>query len=69
MSGSSAAGCAAAAAIGAIAVEYPSPTNNDSGNTPQDIERGIRVGIIARPTKDEAWKIAYALSPMIAGAA
>ncbi len=58
ISGSSPAGRAAAAAIGAVAVEYPEPADRVR---PQDStgERGIRVGIIARATADEAWRVAW----------
>ena len=58
ISGSSPAGRAAAAAIGAVAVEYPEPA--DHVQPPQAVgERGIRVGIIARDTADAAWRVAW----------
>lgn len=58
ISGSSAAGRAAAAEIGAVAVEYPEPA--DRVQPPESVnERGIRVGIIARESADEAWRVAW----------
>lgn len=62
ISGSSPAGQAAAAAIGATAVEYPAPAGlhdrrGEPGPAPP--ARGIRIGIIARDNADEAWRAAY----------
>src|SRR5262249_36051940 len=49
MSGSSAAGVAAAHLTGAISIEYPLPSGNYRNRTTEDrLERGIRVGVIAR---------------------
>jgi alkanesulfonate monooxygenase len=63
ISGSSPAGRAAAMEMGAIAVEYPAPpdTARDTDHVPAG--RGIRVGIIARATVDEAWDVAHARFP------
>jgi len=64
ISGSSPAGRAAAAAMGAIAVEYPAPPDaaaRDTGHLPAG--RGIRVGIIARDGADAAWAIAHERFP------
>jgi alkanesulfonate monooxygenase len=64
ISGSSPAGRAAAAAMGAIAVEYPGPpdaTVRDDAIVPAG--RGIRVGIIARDDAETAWRIAHARFP------
>lgn len=63
ISGSSPAGRAAAAEIGAIAVEYPQPADaiHAADDLPQD--RGIRVGIIARATAAAAWDVAHARFP------
>jgi alkanesulfonate monooxygenase len=58
MSGSSPAGRAAAAAIGAVAVEYPEPPDR-APPTDYAGPRGIRVGIIARDTAEEAWRVAW----------
>jgi alkanesulfonate monooxygenase len=62
VSGSSQAGLAAAVALGAIAVKYPQPAENE---TPDDkaVDSGIRLGIIARVTADEAWQVAHARFP------
>jgi alkanesulfonate monooxygenase len=58
VSGSSAAGLAAAHALDAIAVKYPEPPVQ--GLTWTDgTECGIRVGIIARADRDEAWAVAH----------
>jgi alkanesulfonate monooxygenase len=66
ISGSSSAGQAAAAAIGATAVEYPKPPTQ-AGSTPSpfpDIRRrGARVGIIVREDAEEAWRVAHARFP------
>jgi alkanesulfonate monooxygenase len=61
ISGSSAAGCAAARALGAVAIEYPKPANDYIGRPADEtagIERGIRIGVIARDTEGEAWRTA-----------
>lgn len=56
LSGSSAAGAQAARELGATAIEYPPPPAEcaPGGAGP----RGIRIGIIARATEDEAWAVA-----------
>jgi alkanesulfonate monooxygenase len=57
VSGSSEAGLSAAQAIGATAVKYPRPpTEEEVVRTGS--ENGIRVGIIARNTEAEAWRVA-----------
>lgn len=67
ISGSSPAGQAAAAAIGATAVEYPGPAGlqdrpgGDAASAPP--ARGIRIGIVARDDSDEAWRVAYERFP------
>jgi alkanesulfonate monooxygenase len=58
VSGSSEAGLKAAEAVGAIAVKYPKPPAEEAGMTTGDREVGLRVGIIARQTDDEAWRVA-----------
>jgi alkanesulfonate monooxygenase len=58
MSGSSEAGYAAARAVGATAVQYPKPAR-EFENAPSDGGKsGVRVGIVARATKAEAWEVA-----------
>jgi alkanesulfonate monooxygenase len=63
VSGSSEAGRAAARAIGATPVEYPPPElelvqADDAGSG-----RGVRVGVIARESDEEAWSLAFARFP------
>jgi alkanesulfonate monooxygenase len=59
VSGSSPAGEAAAVTMGAISVTYPEPIGEDTRPAPSDgRRRGVRVGIIARETADEAWDVA-----------
>jgi alkanesulfonate monooxygenase len=59
VSGSSEAGRAAARALGAVPVKYPAPASEEG---PADVEPGvaggIRVGIVARATDAEAWRVA-----------
>jgi alkanesulfonate monooxygenase len=60
VSGSSSAGLAAAQAIGAVAVQYPTPVEEyEKAPPPTDLTCGIRLGIIARERSAEAWQIAY----------
>jgi alkanesulfonate monooxygenase len=62
ISGSSEAGLAAARELGATAVKYPKPADEETV-PPLEIPFGIRVGIIAREDEDEAWAIAHARFP------
>ena len=59
ISGSSPAGLAASRALGATAVKYPRPPGEEAwvGDDPAG-SFGVRVGIIARDSADEAWRIA-----------
>ena len=59
MSGSSPAGLATAQALGATAIQYPEPAGEETTEVPDDTSTGIRVGIIARDTSEEAWRIAH----------
>jgi alkanesulfonate monooxygenase len=62
ISGSSPAGIDAARKLDAIAVRYPQPP--DTEEPVQDgLEAGIRVGVIARPDREEAWRVAYERFP------
>jgi len=64
VSGSSDAGLAAAHAMGAVAVKYPEPPDQCSADTSNpDGSYGVRVGIIARPDEDEAWRVAFERFP------
>ncbi len=56
ISGSSPAGRAAAAELGAVPVRYPEPLDQDTGDVPAG--GGVRVGIIAREDAAEAWRVA-----------
>lgn len=60
ISGSSEAGRQAAKDIGATAVQYPKPVHeyrDDAAGL--EVPAGVRVGIIARETSDEAWRVAH----------
>jgi len=60
ISGSSDAGLAAAKTIGAAAIKYPGrPDDEQQLEPPSDLEQGIRVGIVARETTEEAWQVAH----------
>ena len=62
MSGSSPAGLAAARAIGALPVKYPKPPGEEEGDG-HAMGFGVRIGIIARESADDAWEIAHARFP------
>ena len=64
ISGSSDEGVAAARAIGATAVKYPKPSSDYNSCPPNDdLNSGVRVGIIAREESDMAWQVAHARFP------
>jgi alkanesulfonate monooxygenase len=66
ISGSSAAGMAAAAATGATAVTYPRPAEFEAAErnvVATGVKCGARVGIIARQDGEEAWRIALERFP------
>lgn len=60
ISGSSPAGMAAAQALGALAVRYPKPVEEEAadGSERSHGRVGVRVGVIARDTDAEAWQVA-----------
>ncbi|MGH9110836.1 MAG: LLM class flavin-dependent oxidoreductase [Acidimicrobiales bacterium] len=59
VSGSSPAGLAAADALGATAVKYPQPPGEEEPSGGRDgREFGVRLGIVARDTEHEAWRVA-----------
>jgi alkanesulfonate monooxygenase len=60
VSGSSAAGLAAAEAIGGVAVKYPKPPAEE---LPNGRGAGMRVGIITREDEADAWVVARARFP------
>jgi alkanesulfonate monooxygenase len=65
ISGSSPAGLAAAEAIGALAVRYPKPAEEEERDpAPRPAGgTGIRVGIITRGSAEEAWRVAHERFP------
>jgi alkanesulfonate monooxygenase len=64
VSGSSPAGRKAARAIGATAVKYPGNLAEEAGQPPKDdVPSGMRMGIIARETVEEAWEVALTRYP------
>jgi alkanesulfonate monooxygenase len=64
VSGSSEAGLAAAKAIGATAVKYPKPPGEYENDPPdENLNSGVRVGIITRDDEVEAWRIAHERFP------
>ena len=63
VSGSSDAGVAAARALGATAIKYPKPANEEQPRSEDSVSPGIRVGIIARQREEDAWDIARARFP------
>ncbi|MGH9499153.1 MAG: LLM class flavin-dependent oxidoreductase [Terriglobales bacterium] len=58
VSGSSPAGLAAAQALGATAVKYPQPAEQEPDCHAAALKTGVRVGIIARQSEEEAWSVA-----------
>jgi alkanesulfonate monooxygenase len=65
VSGSSPAGREAARSLRATAVKYPQPPGEEVRwmGDDSDASFGVRVGIIARETCHEAWRVAYARFP------
>jgi alkanesulfonate monooxygenase len=66
ISGSSAAGMAAAKAIGATAIRYPQPAQFEEAERDAlatGTKCGMRVGIIARQDEEEAWRVAHERFP------
>ena len=60
MSGSSDAGAQAARELGATAIEYPKPPAECVAGGGA---RGLRIGLVARDSEDEAWAVAEARYP------
>ncbi len=67
LSGSSEVARKTAARLGAKLIEYPEPTADyiNTGRTNGNGVKGIRVGILARQTREKAWSIARTRFPMI----
>lgn len=67
VSGSSEAGMGAARALGALAVKYPRPAQEEKadghGFEDDGVPRGVRVGVIAREDGEEAWRVAHERFP------
>jgi alkanesulfonate monooxygenase len=63
ISGSSDAGLAAARTISATAVKYPKPPGEEVDQRSDTVDSGVRVGIIARETGEEAWRVALERFP------
>ena len=60
ISGSSDAGRECALKIGATAVKYPQRVGDEAGvDMADELNYGVRVGIIARDTSEEAWEVAH----------
>jgi alkanesulfonate monooxygenase len=62
VSGTSAAGIAAARKIGATSISYPGTPSGEA--IPRDVPAGIRIGVIAREESGEAWRIAHERYPV-----
>ena len=58
ISGSSVSGLAAAQTLGAVAVKYPQPAESEPVQEGQNLDCGVRVGIVAREKDEEAWQAA-----------
>jgi alkanesulfonate monooxygenase len=63
VSGSSDAGLAAARALGATAIKYPKPPGEEVDRRGDSIPSGVRVGVVARETAEEAWTVALERFP------
>lgn len=66
VSGSSRAGREAARTLGATAVKYPQPSDEESGagdGADGAGPQGVRVGVLARESDEEAWRIAHRRFP------
>jgi alkanesulfonate monooxygenase len=63
VSGSSPAGLAAARTLRATAVRYPQPPGQEEPDAVEGVDRGIRVGIVAREDGADAWRIARGRFP------
>jgi alkanesulfonate monooxygenase len=63
ISGSSPAGLAAAHALGATPVKYPKRAHEEPDQREEEAGSGIRVGVVSRPTSEEAWAVAHERYP------
>ena len=62
LSGSSPAGFAAARAVGAVPVKYPRSPGEEEVMEDNTVF-GVRIGVIARETEEEAWRVAHERFP------
>lgn len=63
VSGSSEAGAAAARGLDAVAIRYPMPASAETSTADWPPRTGIRAGIIARESDEEAWDVAFRRFP------
>lgn len=65
ISGSSAAGVRAAEDLEAVSIKYPEPASVSDAKpeTRNPLQLGVRIGIIARERRDEAWTVAHRRFP------
>ncbi len=63
ISGSSDAGLQAARTLGATAIKYPRPPAEEPGVLGESVPCGVRVGLIARASAAEAWRVAHERFP------
>jgi len=63
VSGSSVVGLASAKTLGATAIVYPTKASDETNLPASDSAWGIRVGVLARGTDEEAWQVARARFP------
>lgn len=63
LSGSSEAGRAAAAALDAVAIAYPEAPVAGARPEPVAQPSGVRIGVIARASAEEAWRVAHERFP------
>ncbi len=63
ISGSSDAGATAARALGATAIRYPHPPGEERMLDGEGQANGLRLGIIVREDREEAWRVAYERFP------
>jgi alkanesulfonate monooxygenase len=63
ISGSSPAGLQAAHRIGATPVKYPKRAHEEPDQLQEEQGSGIRVGIVTRPSSEEAWQVAHERFP------
>jgi alkanesulfonate monooxygenase len=61
ISGSSPAGLAAAQQIGALPIKYPKRSGEEVSQEGE--HAGVRVGIVTRPSSEEAWQVAHERFP------